>query len=524
MTIQPGANVYTQGFGSRPENVEVPHIDVRAPATTDTLYPVGKRWIDTSGGAEYSLINLSTSNGIVSANWALLGTDTGALNTLTGDSGGAISPSAGNINLVGTANQIATTGAGSTITFSLVGPYTPATYTAHGVLLGEGASSIVATAAGTNGQVLIGSTGADPAFATITSSGSTLTLTGGANTLNIDVTAPLNVAHGGTGLTTITAHDLLIGNGTSAITLLAPSATSGVALISQGAASNPAYGTVVVAGGGTGAVTLTGVLTGNGTSAVTANAVTNHGVLIGGASNAVSSLGVATSGQVLIGATGADPAFGALGVNSGLTVHGVLLGENNSAIAATTAGTNGQVLLGSTAADPAFGTITSSGGTITFTPGAASLNMETAAAFTAATAFTPAFSLATAGDSAWTYSSRVGRYTRMGPVVYFIAELVWSAFANTTGSGNWQLNLPVAAGAFAFTGHVHISGSGVDISAEATNFPVNFVGEIGTGASIVVLSAEEQGAVQATSGLFNLTVTQVKSTGTMNVSGWYFAA
>lgn len=55
-----------------------------------------------------------------------------------------------------------------------------------------------------------------------------------------------------------------------------------------------------VAKGGTGAATLTGVLTGNGTSAITANAVTQYTVLLGGASNAVSEVsGVGTSGQVL---------------------------------------------------------------------------------------------------------------------------------------------------------------------------------------------------------------------------------
>jgi len=64
-----------------------------------------------------------------------------------------------------------------------------------------------------------------------------------------------------------------------------------------------------VADGGTGAATLTGVLTGNGTSAVTANAVTQHGVLIAGASNAVSSLSVASTGQALMGSSGADPSF-----------------------------------------------------------------------------------------------------------------------------------------------------------------------------------------------------------------------
>lgn len=54
-----------------------------------------------------------------------------------------------------------------------------------------------------------------------------------------------------------------------------------------------------VAEGGTGAITLTGVLTGNGTSAITANTVTQYGVLVGGASNAVDSTAVGTATHVL---------------------------------------------------------------------------------------------------------------------------------------------------------------------------------------------------------------------------------
>jgi hypothetical protein len=103
---------------------------------------------------------------------------------------------------------------------------------------------------------------------------------------------------------------------------------------------------------------------------------TDHGVLVGSGTAAIDALAVGTTGQVLIGATGADPAFGALGVNSGLTDHGVLIGGGNTAIDALTVGTNGQVLTGSTGADPVFSTLTSSGGTIAFTPGAGTLNLE----------------------------------------------------------------------------------------------------------------------------------------------------
>jgi len=55
-----------------------------------------------------------------------------------------------------------------------------------------------------------------------------------------------------------------------------------------------------VSEGGTGAKTLTGVLTGNGTSAVTANTITQYTVLLGDSSNAVSNVsGTGTSGQIL---------------------------------------------------------------------------------------------------------------------------------------------------------------------------------------------------------------------------------
>lgn len=69
----------------------------------------------------------------------------------------------------GTANQVAVATGTTTPVISLIGPYTPATYTAHGVLIGEGTSSIVALGAGTAGQLLqAGGAGVDPAYSTTT--------------------------------------------------------------------------------------------------------------------------------------------------------------------------------------------------------------------------------------------------------------------------------------------------------------------------------------------------------------------
>lgn len=118
-----------------------------------------------------------------------------------------------------------------------------------------------------------------------------------------------------------TQYNVQVGGASGTLTNVAPSATSGVPVISQGASANPIFGTVVVAGGGTGATTLTGVLTGNGTSAVTASAVTQHDILVGGASNAITSVAPsATSGVPVISqGASADPVFGTAVVAGGGT-------------------------------------------------------------------------------------------------------------------------------------------------------------------------------------------------------------
>lgn len=85
----------------------------RAPTTNDKKYPIGSIWINTTTSTSYQLV---TVPGI----WTILGSGSGGdIQTLTGGSGGALLPTTGNINLLGTSNQITSTGSGSTITFSL---------------------------------------------------------------------------------------------------------------------------------------------------------------------------------------------------------------------------------------------------------------------------------------------------------------------------------------------------------------------------------------------------------------------
>lgn len=102
------------------------------------------------------------------------------LETLTGNTGGTVSPTANNINTVGS-GSITIAGSGSTLTTQLTG------LTNHAVLVGAGTSTITKLALATNGQVLLGSTGADPVFGTLTGTGG-ITFTVGAGSLVINGT------------------------------------------------------------------------------------------------------------------------------------------------------------------------------------------------------------------------------------------------------------------------------------------------------------------------------------------------
>jgi len=133
--IQPGAQLYTAGFGLRPENVEVPHYDVRAPTSADANFPLGKRWIDYIGQNEYSLVAFATSNAITSAVWSLLGGNS-ALSS--------VAPTA-NQTTVSTAGGVATVGLASAITAP--GSLTTTTTLASGTTLTAGSSLAVTTTA-----------------------------------------------------------------------------------------------------------------------------------------------------------------------------------------------------------------------------------------------------------------------------------------------------------------------------------------------------------------------------------------
>lgn len=159
-----------------------------------------------------------------------------------------------------------------------------------GILSGGGGSGAapIETLTGNSG----GPVGPDASFNVNTVGTGSVTVVGspGTNTLTAQLTG-------------LTNHNVLIGAGSATITKVAPSATSGIPLVSTGAASDPAFGTATVPGGGTGLTTLTAhsLYAGNGTSPPTA-------------------LGVANNGFLPIGQTGLDPVLAPLTAGVGISI------------------------------------------------------------------------------------------------------------------------------------------------------------------------------------------------------------
>ncbi len=85
----------------------------RAPTTSDRRFKLGTIWTNTSTNSVYILANVT--NG--SAHWELMAASAGDVTELTGDSGGPVIPSSGNINILG--NSLGHfLGSGSTLTYT----------------------------------------------------------------------------------------------------------------------------------------------------------------------------------------------------------------------------------------------------------------------------------------------------------------------------------------------------------------------------------------------------------------------
>lgn len=322
MTFQPGANIYTQGFGSRPENVEVPHYDVRAPATTDILYPVGKKWVDQVGNATYELTSFSETGNVTVANWQSSAGGSAVLSSLTGDSGTA-TPVAGNIKIAGTTNQITTTAAGSTVTVSL--PTAVTVTTLHATTID---TNVAAAELSLNGTTL-SATGSNAAVSLNLSTKGTGSVVFARSAAGIDLNeqitnadntvgtsnAGLQIATGGASSGDPYVQFAISGVGASTMTMGLDNSASDTFVISNSAALGTSNALTLTQAGALGATTT--ITAGTGITSTTGNIAASAGAVNAGTSMTATSGDItATNGNLVSSTSGKGLSFTPV-VNSG---------------------------------------------------------------------------------------------------------------------------------------------------------------------------------------------------------------
>ncbi len=305
---------------------------VRSPNGGD-IYPPGTVWDFVSGTLHTFYIS--------SGGKQVAGVTTGVWSEFVTSAGSDV------ISVTGTANQVLASPTTGSVVVSLIGPYTPATYTAHGVLVGEGTSSIAATSAGLSGQVLTsGGASADPTWTTATfpsTAGSTGTIlrSNGTNWVATTDTYP----------NTVVAGDVIIATATNVIGSLADVAV-GQVLTSGGVGVAPSYsGSPSVSGSLTAGTTLTATL-----GAITA---TNGNLVLGSAGNKLL-IHASTAASDSVGTSaaldGASPSQLVVSTTAVTAASKIFLTVN------TTGGTPGFLSIGTIVPNASFQIISSANG------------------------------------------------------------------------------------------------------------------------------------------------------------------
>jgi len=223
-----------------------------------------------------------------------------------------------------------------------------ATFTANGIIYGNGTSALGVTGVGTTGQVLVATTGGAPSWGAIPSTAAVTSITFGttgltpssATTGAVTVAGTLVAANGGTGQSSYTIGDLLYASTTTALSKLADVATGSV-LVSGGVGVAPSYSasptlttsltTPLVIGGTTASSTLSLRSTsGTGTSDAIQFQVGSNG--------ATTAMYINTSGNVGIGTT--SPSYLLDVAGTGVVRISPTTGTNQATLLASNTGGN----------------------------------------------------------------------------------------------------------------------------------------------------------------------------------------
>lgn len=357
-------------------------------------------------------------------------TGLGIATVLTDSGAPAVTPNgSGEISILGgTGMNVTGNGPGNTVTVTLETPVTVpnggtgvttitgvltgngggvitgSPVTQFGVLVGGLSNSVQSTAALTNGQTIIGSTGANGVAGTIGSSDSSITWTLGAGTLtgqvaggttviktitgdsggalsptagNFNILGSGSITTVGVGstetvtLTGLTNHAVLVGAGTTTITKVGPTATAGQVLQSAGAAADPAFSTATYPL----TTTVSQILYSSAANTVSGLATANRAVLTTGTTGIPVLTAIATDGQIIIGSTVGSPAAATITAGTGISVTNA---SNSITIAVTGAGFAWTDVTSATQTlAVANGYITDRGGGVVYTlPATASLGDE----------------------------------------------------------------------------------------------------------------------------------------------------
>jgi len=190
--------------------------------------------------------------------------------------------------------------------------------TQFGVVLGGGSGPFTVSGAGTAGYVLTSNgAGSAPTYISLSSAGALTKLTGdtggaispSAGNINLLGSGSLTTSGSGStityNLTGLTNHAVLVGAGTTTITKVGPTATSGQVLQSAGSSADPAFSTATYPA----TTTINQILYSSAADTVTGLATGNNGVLITSATGVPSLLANGTTGQVLTATTGSPPSW-----------------------------------------------------------------------------------------------------------------------------------------------------------------------------------------------------------------------
>lgn len=469
MTVPVQANLYSLGFGTRTSSPPV--FQPFAPTSANVNYNLGQLWVNTANGNWYGLSSFSASNNAITANWVQLGSEAGALNTLTTQDSTVVSPTAGNINISGAANQLTTTGSGSTVTIGFVSAAIfPGSLEVTGLLTGDAGATLK-----TAGTAINIATDSDTAAVNIATVGARTTTigdtTGASGTVQRVGTGnySLDGVAGSTytiGASTTTGTITIGGTAeTGTITLGSSSGTNIVAIgagagattvnVAGGAAANAVNlangngGVTIAAGGGTGGNTIS---INNGANA-SAN-VTNIAAGAAGANSTVNVLsGNATAGtQTLNLATG----------NAGYTVH----------IADNAAGTN-VITLGNAAGATSL-TLKAGTGGIVLTPTAGNISMAPGTLSTASASPTLSDRLGSITFTGFTTASGSSQVFTITNTNVLTTSAVFVTVTNLDASGNHAEMTLISCRLSANTLTIDTKNNGAGALGAGDNVLINF--------------------------------------------------